>query len=405
MYGIDPPTLIIVVSFLTLLLAVVMVAMRAGFPRDIRGIRQWALAIVLFVSSTPLFGQQQDWHPFISVVVANSLILAAALLMTWGMLRFVGRPIHHLRWIGLAMCTVLAAVAWFSLVQPSFHTRLVTMSLTMGSVFAYLAWLPLRYGSRGLGSVITSLAFGYTSANCLLRVVTVVSGLSRPSELLDFNTLQVLYLASFNGGVLIGSLGFILMANERLRSILEFNASHDALTGALNRGAFFRLAHRHFEQCRATRRAFSVMLLDLDHFKLINDEHGHAVGDRVLQSFALGLQGILGPRNALGRYGGEEFVVLLPDTSRTEARELAQRLRAAIQPSKGLPDYTVSIGFASITPRVKDIDELLNGADKALYMAKHNGRDRVEEWGWSTKPADDPFKGAARGVTRGTGTR
>src|SRR5690554_3965061 len=249
------------------------------------------------------------------------------------------------------------------------------MSLTMGSVFAYLAWLPLRYGSRGLGSVITSLAFGYTSANCLLRVVTVVSGFSRPSELLDFNTLQVLYLASFNGGVLIGSLGFILMANERLRSILEFNASHDALTGALNRGAFFRLAHRHFEQCRATRRAFSVMLLDLDHFKLINDEHGHAVGDRVLQSFAHGLQGILGPRNALGRYGGEEFVVLLPDTSRTEARELAQRLRAAIQPSKGLPDYTVSIGFASITPRVKDIDELLNGADKALYIAKHNGRD------------------------------
>lgn len=147
------------------------------------------------------------------------------------------------------------------------------------------------------------------------------------------------------------------------------------------------------------------MLLDLDHFKLINDEHGHAVGDRVLQSFAHGLQGILGPRNALGRYGGEEFVVLLPDTSRTEARELAQQLRAAIQPRKGLPDYTFSIGFASITPRVKDIDELLNGADKALYIAKHNGRDRVEEWGWSTKPADDPFKGAARGVTRATGTR
>lgn len=393
MYGIDPPTLVIVVSFLTLLLAVVMTAMRASFPRSIRGIGLWILAIPMFVGSTALFAQQNS-HPFVHVMLANTLILGGVLCMTAGMLRFFGRPLPRARPVGTGVLLLLGALAWYTFIQPSFNMRLVLMSLSLTVLFAYLCLLPLRYGEWRVGAIVTSLAFLLTTCSCMLRMGTVLAGLDRPTGLLDFGTLQVVYLATFNLSVLVGSLGFILMANERLRAILEFNASHDALTGALNRGAFFRAAAREFDQSRETMQPLSILLLDLDHFKLINDRHGHAVGDRILQDFCNALRSVLRASDALGRYGGEEFVVLLPGVNRDEALAVAHRLREAIQPPLHLPTYTVSMGVTTLTAAIEDIDELLYAADKALYLAKRNGRNRIEEWLWADQTQSDPFQHA-----------
>jgi len=390
MYGLDPPTLVFVVSFLALLLAMVMFAMCAGFPRTVQGIRQWATAIPLFVGSTVLFSQQQS-HPFFHVILANTLILLGVLYMGWGMLAFYERPVPRARSVAIALALLVGTLAWYTFVRPLFHVRLAVMSITLSALFAYLCWLPLRYGRRSLGSIITSLAFTLTAVSCLFRMVTVTAQLDQPTGLLDFGTLQVLYLASFNVSLLIGAVGFILMANERLRTILEFNASHDALTGTLNRGAFFQVATAQFEKSQATGTPCSVVLLDLDHFKLINDLHGHAVGDLVLQDFCRSLRTVLRPIDTLGRYGGEEFVILLPGMTHNEAAAMAHRLRAAIQPSPSLPRYTVSIGFSTLTPSIASIDELLIGADKALYRAKKNGRNRIEAWVWGAEDHDDPF--------------
>lgn len=377
MLGIDPLTLVVVVSFLALLLALVLAALRASFPRTIDGIGQWALSMPLFVISSGLFSQQHT-HPLIHVTLANGVMLIAMVLMNAGLLRFYKLPLPSHRAILAFMAAVVAVLWWFTFPQPSFIARLVVMSTVGAVLFGHLCWLPLRSGRYTLGSLITALAFGLTTASCLLRMTSVLANLDRPSDLLDLGTLQAVYLTSFNVSLLIGSVGFILLINERLRDILEFNASHDALTGVLNRGAFFRRAGAEFQQHQRQRQPLSVALLDLDHFKQINDRHGHAVGDRVLLDFCQAVETVLRPVDILGRYGGEEFVILMPDMTADKARAMAHALLAALQPVSDLPAYTVSIGLASLTPETADIDELLITADNALYQAKKNGRNRVE---------------------------
>lgn len=391
------------VNSLTLLLAVVMVAMRSGFPPSIRGIGHWAFGIPLFVASTVFFGLQ-DSHPFFRVMLANTLILLGVLGMTWGMLRFLARPVPNPRYVAIGGLLLVGVMAWYTFIQPSFNSRLIIMSLTLAALFGYVSLLPLRYSERRLGAMVSSLAFLLTTCSCLLRLGTVTAGFDRPSGLLDFGTVQVIYLSAFNLSVLIGSLGFLLMANERLRSILEYHGSHDALTGTLNRGAFFRTASREFALSRAGGKPLAVLLLDLDHFKLINDRHGHAMGDRVLQNLCNVLRTVLRPVDVLGRYGGEEFVILLRGMAREDALAMAHRLRAAIQPTPDLPEYSVSMGFTTLTPTIDSIDELLNGADKALYRAKRNGRNRIEEWVWSGELGNEPFQGAARQLDRAAAT-
>lgn len=400
MHGIDPPTLILVTSFLAMLLAVVLAAMRSSSSSSVDGMGQWALSISLFVLSSVLFSQQQT-HPFIHVMLANALFLLAMILITSGMLRFYGRPLPSRLRVVQAAGLLLLLLAWHTFVQPSFIIRLIAMSTVAAALFGLLCWLPLRYGKSSMGSIITASAFGLTTVSCLLRMVSVLGNFDRPSGLLDAGAVQALYLTSFNANLLIGSVGFILMVNERLRTILEFNASYDALTGALNRGAFFKLANAEFEKNLHLGKPLSVALLDLDHFKQINDGYGHAAGDRVLQDFSQAVRDILGPHDAFGRYGGEEFVLLLPGLASDETAALTRRLRAAILPGPGLPSYTVSIGVAGLTPDIESLDELLIAADKALYRAKKKGRNRVEEWD-GQEDADEPvlFDASIRAIPR-----
>lgn len=379
MPGIDPHTLVIIVSFQCLLVSFVLAAMRASFPRTIGGIGLWALAMPLFVAASVLYSLQET-SPLIHVLLANSVFLTALLLLCGALRSFYGLPQPRPAMLAGFFVAVMGALAWLTFIQPSFPLRLTMMSLVGVALFGHLAWLPLRLGRRSTGSVITGLSFGWTSLSCLLRVVSMWGDFDRPDALLDLSLLQVIYLASFNVSLLLGSVGFILLINERLRRVLEYSASYDTLTGILNRGAFFKAAQKAFEHCRRTGRPLSVALLDLDHFKQINDSHGHAAGDRVLKAFCLRVQTVLRSTDLLGRYGGEEFVLLLPNTRSEDALHIAQRLRDAVGAAREALPYTVSIGLATLDTDSSTLDELLVRADKALYRAKESGRDRIEQW-------------------------
>ena len=177
--------------------------------------------------------------------------------------------------------------------------------------------------------------------------------------------------------------GQMLQAVERMRVALMERADREALTGLLVRRRFDELAQAECERSARLRSPFSVLLLDLDHFKQVNDEHGHATGDRVLQITAAALQGAVRSIDHVARYGGEEFAVLLPGTELAAAGRLAERIREAVAAAtaavmQGTGGVTASIGVAACQPDDEfSLTRLLARADSALYDAKRGGRNQV----------------------------
>ena len=178
-----------------------------------------------------------------------------------------------------------------------------------------------------------------------------------------------------------GSFGFLEMQRWRAEKNIRYFAMYDELTDLLNRRSFFKLAERERVRARRRGKPIALLMLDLDHFKAINDRHGHFIGDRVLKQFAVVVKENLRADDLLCRSGGEEFMALLTDVRGEKAVNIAQRVRAAVQEMsvKGLDaDVTVSIGVAMCDDLEEGaIERGLKIADNALYEAKNNGRNQV----------------------------
>jgi diguanylate cyclase (GGDEF)-like protein len=172
-----------------------------------------------------------------------------------------------------------------------------------------------------------------------------------------------------------------VLANLRNLAVAELRAATDGLTGLPNQRAVADSLKRVFAQASTTRSPLALLLLDLDHFKQINDQRGHAVGDQVLASVGAVLRSALRSRDFAGRNGGEEFAILLPDTEVPAALEIAERVRSAVA-EISLPgsevSVTVSIGVSGFPEHASTLDRLERLADAALYVAKRQGRNRVE---------------------------
>jgi diguanylate cyclase (GGDEF)-like protein len=169
---------------------------------------------------------------------------------------------------------------------------------------------------------------------------------------------------------------------RRVAALLERQAHTDELTGLANRLRFFEMAEAELARARRYDAALSVLMLDIDHFKEVNDVHGHRAGDRVLQQLARTCLEVLRNVDVVGRVGGEEFAILLPETALEGAVEVAERLREAVAcaevtRAEGVPlRITVSIGVA-VLAGAANLDTLMSRSDAALYDAKHQGRNRV----------------------------
>lgn len=178
--------------------------------------------------------------------------------------------------------------------------------------------------------------------------------------------------------VLINDVTALKESEERLRRL----SITDPLTGAFNRRHFFEVAEQEVTRARRYGRPIGLLALDIDHFKRINDTHGHAVGDEALRLFTESCRGILRTNDLLGRMGGEEFAVLLPETDTDGARLVAERIRRrtaelAVPAGTATVRVTVSIGIASCQAGERSVDAMLSCADEALYLAKAAGRNRV----------------------------
>ncbi|WP_053077439.1 GGDEF domain-containing protein [Chromobacterium sp. LK11] len=228
-------------------------------------------------------------------------------------------------------------------------------------------------------------------AVCLLYALLSLTRLVHAGwagEVYDADAMRFSMLASL--GMHWLSFGFILCAlyicYERALERTQHQASHDGLTNLLNQRRFRELAEAACRRAWREREPLALLLLDVDHFKSINDRHGHQFGDLVLQQLAACLRAEARGDDIVGRYGGEEFVMLLPRAGLRDAHAAAQRIMRAVdalrpQPAAAAPPLriSVSIGVASTSQQpYDDLSSLFRAADSQLYRAKRNGRNRIE---------------------------
>ncbi|WP_173095753.1 sensor domain-containing diguanylate cyclase [Actinomadura verrucosospora] len=210
---------------------------------------------------------------------------------------------------------------------------------------------------------------------------------TRESLLLDVVELCVGILVAITSALTLGMLllalpPVMLLQRSLMHQQLQAAARTDAKTGLLNAGAWQREADTELSRAQRTHDALALLLIDIDHFKRVNDTHGHLIGDQVLVGVASTLCHQLRDYDVVGRFGGEEFVVLLPGADTVEACRVAERLRGrvrrlAVPAEEGTVNVTVSVGVALFRTHGEDLIELLAAADLALYRAKESGRDRV----------------------------
>lgn len=353
--------------------------LRTGMP----GIREWFIANVCIVIALPLLILRGAIPDMISIVMANAMLGLAGACYYAGCARFLGQPP---RWLCLtvAILALIAAIAYWTYLDNHVHMRVIVITTYSATLCASTAILLLRH--RPLNRRPYHYWFAATVA-ILFAVCQLLRGayfgsVAVPTNILSFDTVWNVAMLIIGAVTLpTMTMAAIMMVHDSMLGIVEDAANHDHMTGALSRKWLEAVAHDQLLRAQKTGKPLSLLVIDLDHFKRINDTYGHAGGDEVLKEFTRMTRNSLRDGDALGRLGGEEFGVLLPNTDTDVAIKIAMRLREQseqhlISGSFGECHYSISVGIATARPD-ESFDRLSARADSALYSAKNSGRNRV----------------------------
>lgn len=360
-------------------MSIAMFSVYRSFHKDVRGLGHWSLGLLFLVAGMALFalrGRAPDW---LTMLGANAALLWGIGLPMIGTELFFGRRpswrLYHAVWM-----VGVAGLAWLLLVAPDFSRRVAWFSALVLVFYAAQLALVVRHGERHFSSYFfAALMLIQIAVVCTRGVAALLYG-ADSVDLLKGSPVAALYVATGNVMSLLLNVAFMAVATRRLQTILERRSTLDPLTLVLNRRGFADVYAKEKAQLWRAARPLALMSIDLDHFKSINDRFGHGTGDAVLRHVACQIGEALRESDSVARFGGEEFVVLLPDTRQALALGVAARIRASLCEGRDpqLPPYTVSIGVACQATPAETLDALLARADAALYRAKANGRDRIE---------------------------
>jgi diguanylate cyclase (GGDEF)-like protein len=397
----DPAVVIATSALMSLILTALLGSLlRSRMP----GVSSWFAVNLVMAMALPLFLLRGRIPDGLSVIVANQLMAVAALMYYVGCARFLRRPVYWPVLIA-ALVAVSAALVYWRYVVDSIPLRVLAVSLFSAPLCIASAVLVVRHRPAGRP------AYPYW-ATATMALATGVLQVARGVYFMTLNdTSNVLMFATTGSVVLlvIGaacvptlSMSAMMMVHDALLADARDAADRDFLTGALSRKGFESAAQRLSRSAWAQGEPLSLLIIDLDHFKSINDTFGHAGGDTVLRAFVHSTRILLRRSDVLGRIGGEEFAVLLAGTGPRDAQQFAERLRRAVtdQPvitGSGPCAYSFSGGIASWWAG-ETLDRVNVRADAALYEAKRSGRNRICAH-QEQRAANDPAShGSADGV-------
>jgi len=318
----------------------------------------------------------------LSVIAGCELVIGALALLHAGLAEFVNRSFKRLWADGAVLTLMLVLYIPFTYIEPSVGERVIIYSLAMATEGALCMGTLLLADpdDRDVSVIAMAGLFGLITIFGVARAIfTLFHG--APDMLMTEDAYQAIAVMI---QILIASglaFGFVWMTTARLRRELERMVRTDFLTGLLNRRALLDEADREIARSRRNASPLSLLVIDIDHFKQINDTCGHTAGDAALCAIAETLRRSRRSYDHLARYGGEEFVMLLPGTVCQDAYTIAERLRTSVDNANAahangpcrLP-VTISIGVAELESPDEDWDALVRRGDHALYAAKQAGR-------------------------------
>jgi diguanylate cyclase (GGDEF)-like protein len=384
----DPVNILLVTVLSSIMSLAILGSLR---PAGIPGVGRWIGAYAMASVAILLAGMQRFGAPVLTIFASNTLLALAVVRALEGCRQFFGlKPRVPLAYAGIA--ALAAGIVWWYWVTPSLGARVAVVSVFHAAVYASIGWLALRYRPPERPSYsyrFVTLAAWLGAFAHALRGAMYGSGFVEQHGLLDSTPLNVAWLAL---GILVLpalSIGMVLLAHDRMAERLERLANQDELTGALTRRAFLAQAGTVLDGARVTGQRVAIAIVDIDHFKSINDRYGHATGDRVLAQFGRIVKGGVRASDVFGRLGGEEFALFFPGMTRDEAvrrldelRVLTLSVRRSADTAAREPDHVSHEGltFSAGVDELRAHDTLatlMARADAALYIAKTRGRDRV----------------------------
>lgn len=376
----DPRTLLFCLILTNILAVLSLVIATSNGKGKQDGMGKWAIAMFLETLTWALVSARGLIPDVFSIIAANGLKASSHALILMAICEFQRRSPPRWQLLVPVALTLLMALVF----ADDMRGRVLWGSLIYGFQMALIARALLTDLETRAGRAWQLLLGGVAAIMLVLvlRAATALSGFefSQPADAAA-HPVQIIVFAAMMGSAILGSIGFVLLVKERAdREILHL-AMTDSLTGVANRRSLMEQAEHALS--RRNGLPLALLMIDVDHFKRINDAHGHPAGDEVLRKVTERMAGRLRGHDVLGRYGGEEFCVVAPDTDTAGALALAESLRQVIAATplateRGTLSVSVSIGVAlcpaNATRKLKD---MLAEADTMLYAAKQAGRDRV----------------------------
>ncbi|MFM1908359.1 MAG: hypothetical protein RLZZ591_2036 [Pseudomonadota bacterium] len=386
------PTLLVVATLLMGLMTVVLFVTTRINGR-LPGVRSWLWGYVfgfVFCLGFLLRPYIPEW---MAVLVTQTTMLLTGYFNLVACNAYLGKPVPQHRYIATGIVSLIALSMYYTVVAPHSQARFLTGSL--GTAVLYL----LSARTMALGDLkhfparrVFVWICGGHGAFLMLRPLLFKLGQDGLFD--EAQLLIVSYFVILEGTLAVILLAFsvFMLANEAITADLRKLAEEDPLTGICNRRAFLRLLEQTCSKGPQTYAGVPLVLVDLDHFKKINDTWGHQAGDEVLRHFVNVMRESVAADDLIGRLGGEEFAIVFTQGDMNHAARSAEHLRNAVQAQPatthlGPVPYTVSLGLALCKPG-ETAASVLHRADEAMYEAKRNGRNRLEV-------AADPNRGPA----------
>ena len=381
----DVSTAMLVTSALTLAVGASLAVAVSRYPDRLRqAMHIWIGGLLLQIPVFLLYGLVGALPGVPAIVMANMLFAFAYAEMGRAVRVFAGGDGRSSR-VELALIGALIVIPIvFGYVWPDPRWR-----LALGAPL--LAWLSLgvarsilvRDGPLRAADYLTGGLFVISALPMLLRAGIEVAGIAFNVDVEPARTFwRNVFFLTGSGLPMIGTIGFLLMCNDRINDELSRLAMLDPLTGVFNRRTFEERAQHVIAEAARGMRPLSLLAVDIDHFKHVNDEFGHEGGDEALRLVVALMRETLAEGQILSRIGGEEFAVLLPGADEPGAAATAERLRRHLESSAVNVDgrelyLKISAGVATLGPDIETLSTLLRAADRALYAAKRAGRNRV----------------------------